>query len=399
MRPWNPRDPKYAATWVAAGLLGAGAAALAAGRYATHRALNPARPSGGVPLPAGFTRAPLVVHEVRPAEEGRPATVALSRSLWSQLPGTYGLAGSGSHAVVGPPLAPGPGGASPEVPADVVLRPLERVSHGELRPGDRVWLTPQVYAGNPRDALDLDHADVDVPGELGPLPAWFVPGFRSTWVLAIHGLGATREHPMVVLPTLHGLRLPVLDLARRGDPGAPVGPDAPGRPGSGAWHDVDAALRYAVAHGAQRVVLMGWSTGAAMALHTAASSPLRNLVSGLVLDSPVLDWPHTVRALAAQHHVPGPLVPWAVRGALSRTRDLTERWEAAADPGLLTVPTLLLHGPGDEVADWHTSLRFAAARPELVSLQEIPDAPHGAMWNADPAGYQEALRRFLTPLL
>ena len=35
----------------------------------------------------------------------------------------------------------------------------------------------------------------------------------------------------------------------------------------------------------------------------------------------------------------------------------------------------------------------------MVALRTVADAPHGAMWNADPEAYEEALRRFLTPLM
>jgi pimeloyl-ACP methyl ester carboxylesterase len=71
----------------------------------------------------------------------------------------------------------------------------------------------------------------------------------------------------------------------------------------------------------------------------------------------------------------------------------------AADAALLTVPTLIFHGPADEVAPWRFSRRLAEQRPNLIALHTVPDAPHGAMWNADPEGYEEALRRFLTPLM
>ena len=76
-----------------------------------------------------------------------------------------------------------------------------------------------------------------------------------------------------------------------------------------------------------------------------------------------------------------------------------DRPGAIADPAALDVPTLLLHGPDDTVASWETSRAFAAAREELVSLHRIPHAPHAAMWNADPAEYEEKLRHFLTPLM
>ncbi|MEU9029190.1 hypothetical protein AB0D46_17040 [Streptomyces sp. NPDC048383] len=362
-------------------LIGAGAAAVAAGRYAADAAL---RPEPGRPLPGGPR---LSVHST---SEGR---VTLTRSLASLLPGTWGLSAPGVHAVVGPVL--------PDVPhePDVVVRGLLAVTHGSLAPRARVTLTPQVHLGNPRTALGLDHADVDVPGELGALPAWFVPAARDTWVITVHGLGAGREHPMVVMPFLHRHHLPVLDLAYRGDLGAPGAPDGLGHLGESEWRDLDAAIRYALRYGARRVVLHGWSTGATMALHAVERSALADRISGLVLDSPVLDWRTTLRALAAARGTPGPLLPLAVRAAEGRAGLRADRRPPGADPAALRVPVLILHGPDDTLAPWEPSRRLAAARPDLVTLHTVRGAPHGAMWNVDPAGYEEALRRFLTPLV
>ncbi|GLF98680.1 alpha/beta hydrolase [Streptomyces yaizuensis] len=365
-------------------LLGLGAATYAAGRYASDSVL---RPSPDRPFP-GDPR--LTVHAL---DADR---VTLTRSLASGRPGTYGLRGDGVHAVVGPVLE--------EVTrsADTLVRRLERVVHGVLEPGARVRLTPQLHVGDPATALGIDSADVSIPGELGPLPAWSVQGPRETWVIAVHGLGATREHPMNLLPFLHRRRIPVLGLGYRGDPDAPRPPDGLGHLGDTEWRDLDAALRFAVAGGARRVVLYGWSTGATMALHTAADSALRDRISGLVLDSPVLDKDATLRALAAARRTPAALVPLALRAARGRAglydgRELPA--PAAADADALRVPTLIFHGPDDAVAPWAASRELAAHRPGLVSLITVPGAPHAAMWNADPARYEEALRRFLTPLM
>jgi alpha-beta hydrolase superfamily lysophospholipase len=361
--------------------LAAGAASVVAGRYASDAALK-APP--GRPLP---TEPRLTVHATAAGQ------ITLTRDLASLRPGTYGLAGDGSHAVVGPVL----GAASHS--ADAVVRRLERVTHGTLRPGDKVWLTPNVHIGNPSVALGLDHADVDIPGELGSLPAWFVPGARTTWVIAVHGLGATRELPMNIMEFLHRNRFPVLALSYRGDLGAPRNPDGLGHLGETEWRDLDAAIRYAVRYGAEQVVLHGWSTGATMALRAAAHSALRDRVSGLVLDSPVLSWETTLRALATARHTPGALLPLAVRAAQGRTGLHGDRIAEAADPARLRVPTLIFHGPDDTVAPWSLSRRFAAHRPELITLQPVARAPHSAMWNAAPTTYEEALRRFLTPLM
>ncbi|MFI6283854.1 alpha/beta hydrolase [Streptomyces sp. NPDC051018] len=362
-------------------LIGVGAAAAVAGRYAGDATL---KASPGRALP-GDPR--LTVHATAAGQ------VTLTRALASRRPGTYGIEGPGVHAIVGPVLE----GVSH--PADTLVRRLEQVGHGALEPGTRVRMTPRLHTGTPTEALGIDHEDVSIPGELGPLPAWLVPGPRDTWVIAVHGLGATREHPMNLLPFLHGRRMPVLGLGYRGDPDAPRPPGGLGHLGDSEWRDLDAAVRFAVGRGAVSVVLLGWSTGAAMALRTAANSTLRDRISGLVLDSPVLDQDATLRGLAAARHTPGPLVPLVARAARGRA--------GLAGGGLITmaraqavrVPTLILHGPDDTLAPWGPSRALAAGRPELVTLHTVLDAPHAAMWNADPAGYEEALRRFLTPLL
>ncbi|MFE9024258.1 alpha/beta hydrolase [Streptomyces sp. NPDC007808] len=361
--------------------LAAGVASVAAGRYASGAALTA---SPGRPLP---TEPRLTVHATAAGQ------ITLTRDLASLRPGTYGLAGDGSHAVVGPVLA------AAKHSADTVVRRLERVTHGTLDPGDSVWLTPNVYVGDPAAALGLEHADVDVPGELGSLPAWFVPGSRGTWVIAVHGLGTTREHAMNLMGFLSGRHFPVLALSYRGDLGAPRPPDGLGHLGETEWRDLDAAMRYAVRYGARQLVLLGWSTGATMALRAAQHSGLRDRVSGLVLDSPVLSWEATLRALAAARHTPGPLLPLAVRAAQGRTGLHAGRGTGTGAPDRPPVPTLIFHGPDDEVAPWSLSRRLAAAHPDLVSLHTVRRAPHAAMWNADPEGYEEALRRFVTPLM
>jgi uncharacterized protein len=88
-----------------------------------------------------------------------------------------------------------------------------------------------------------------------------------------------------------------------------------------------------------------------------------------------------------------------VRAAQGRTGLHDDGIAGAADPARFTVPTLVFHGPDDTVAPWIHSRRLAAVRPNLVALHTVRNAPHGCMWNADPKAYEEALRRFLTPLM
>ncbi|MEU9355247.1 alpha/beta fold hydrolase [Streptomyces griseoloalbus] len=362
-------------------VIGAGAAAVAAGRLASAAALR--TPPGG-PLP---TEPRLTVHATADGQ------VSLTRDLAALRPGRYGLAGDGFHAVVGPVQS-----GTPHT-ADTVVRRLERVTYGTPEPGDRAWLTPNLYVGDPGTALGLDHTDLDILGELGPLPAWFVPGDRDTWVIAVHGLGTTREHTMNLMEALHRHRFPVLAPAHRGDPDAPRPPDGLNHLGETEWRDLDAALHHAVSSGARQVVLYGWSIGATMALRAAARSGVRARVAGLILDSPVLNWEATLRALAAAGRTPGPLLPLAVRAAQGRTGLYGDRRPGAVHLDRVAVPTQIFHGPDDTVAPWRFSRRLAADHPNTITLHTVTDAPHAAMWNADPDTYEEALRRFLTPLM
>lgn len=377
--------PATAAAVAATSILGAGAAAVAAGRYASDAALGAPSPR---PFPADRR---LTVHSTAAGQ------VTLTRSFPALRPGTYGLAGRGVHAVAGPVVEQPPG--SHAASADTVVRRLERVTLGSLKPGARVRLTPELYRGDPLTALGLAYKEVEVPGELGPLPAWFVPAARDTWVITVHGLGTTRDHPLNVLGFLHAQQFPVLDLAYRGDAGAPRSPDGLTHLGESEWRDLDAAIRYALRYGAENVILYGWSSGASMALHAAVNSALRDRVSGLVLDSPVMDWRTTLRALASARGVPSALLPLAVRAAQGRTGLHGAPLLDTSVPTALHAPTLIVHGPDDTVAPWQQSRALAARRPDLVTLHSVPQAPHAAMWNADPAGYEETLRRFLTPLM
>ncbi|MFE9706572.1 alpha/beta hydrolase [Streptomyces sp. NPDC005930] len=361
--------------------LATSAASIAVGRLASDAALK-APP--GRPLP---TEPRLTVHGTAAGQ------ITLTRDLAALRPGRYGLAGDGSHAVVGPVLG------TVEHGADTVVRRLEGVTHGTVQAGDRAWFTPNLYVGNPGTALGLEYADVEVPGELGPLPAWFLPGARPTWVIAVHGLAATREHALNLIAPLHRREVPVLALAYRGDVGAPPSPDGLHHFGETEWRDVDAAIRYAVDHGARQVVLLGWSTGATMALRTAALSGVRERIAGLVLDSPVLSWETTLRALATARRTPGALLPLAVRAAQGRAGLRGDQDAGMAGLYRPSVPTLIYHGPGDAVAPWHLSRRLADTHSRLVALHTVRDAPHGAMWNADPEDYEETFRRFMTPLV
>ncbi|WP_405361675.1 alpha/beta hydrolase [Kitasatospora sp. NBC_00085] len=363
---------------VAAAAVGAGAVVLVIGRRASERMVRPSEARGRA---AG----PVLVQALAP---GR---VTFTRSPESTRPGRWAVEwGDNGHAVVDEILHSDERG---------VTRRLARADRGTLTPGTAVRFTPRVHLGDPTGALGLPFTETTAAGELGAFPAWYVDGRRGTWVVLIHGAGADRQQTLPVLPLLDRLGLPALAVTYRGDAGAPASPDGLGHFGETEWRDVEAAVRLALDSGAGRIILYGWSVGATIALQTAARSAWASSISGLILDSPVLDLPATARRGAARAGFRGAAAELGALAAEGRTGVDLADFARIADGTDLRVPTLVLHGPDDPVAPWQAAARLAGRRSDVVGLQPVPGGDHAALWNADPARYEEHLRRWLTPLL
>lgn len=309
--------------------------------------------------------------------------VVLRRNRETERPGTYGLVSATAHAVIG----------NVEARTDrSVVRPLLRVDHGSLLPG-RVALD-HVHIGDPRSALGLDYASVELRGDTGPLPAWVVPG-GDTWVVLAHGLGGSLASSLSFLPLVHGAGHTALVASYRNDPGAASSPDRKYHLGDEEWRDLDVALAYALDQGARHIVVHGWSLGAAVALQVLARSRRAGTVSGLVLDSPVLDWRHVLRHVGRRTRVPAPVVGLTVRVVEQRIGiDLDAfDWLVRADE--LAVPILVFHGETDPTVPFELSAGLARRRPDLVDLAVVPGAGHVGSWNVDPDDYALRIAAFI----
>jgi pimeloyl-ACP methyl ester carboxylesterase len=312
--------------------------------------------------------------------------VTLSSGQDAAEPGSFRLAWPGGHARAGPVTSSGPGS---------VTRQLSRVS-GHLAAGQRAGIEPDPYTGDPRTALGIPFTTVRVPTPLGGMPAWRITGRRSTWVILIHGLDGSRADTLPIMPALRALGFPMLAITCRNDTGAPASPDHQSHLGATEWHDVEAAIGYAVGHGASGVVLLGYSLGGAMAAVTAEDSPLRGQVRGLVLDSPILDWPATLDYQGHRHGLPQPLISLtetllAWRTGLDYAQFGQLRHEAA-----LHIPVLLIQGTADTIVPPAAADAFARGDPRLVTYLRVAGADHVSAIDTDPRGYRAALTRFLT---
>ncbi|WP_232331554.1 alpha/beta hydrolase family protein [Agromyces laixinhei] len=255
-----------------------------------------------------------------------------------------------------------------------------------------------IYFQTPADA-GLDAIDVEVATPVGPAPAWLIApdvGIGDTWAIHIHGLGSTRGGTLRGVQIANEAGLTSLVVTYRNDGEGPKIGTGRSTLGATETDDVEAAVRYAIDRGAQRVILFGWSMGGAIALQLATRPGVRERAVGLVLESPVLDWVGTIKANCASAGLPrwaGALaVPWLDSPVLARAAGLaapvgSHRFDWVTRDRELRVPALVLHGSGDSSAPAELATRFSAHPLSAVRFEEF-EADHTMTWNTDPAHWR-----------
>ncbi|MDQ4041425.1 MAG: lysophospholipase, partial [Actinomycetota bacterium] len=307
---------------------------------------------------------------VQAAPAGR---VVLERTQDTVRPGTYGLDWKGGHGVLG---------RERSIRDDEVTREL-RLTHGRLAADTKVAIDPDVYEGNPRQALGIPFRRVPVRGELGVMPAWRVEG-GPTWAIFVHGIDGTPEAGLRILPTLRRAGLTTLLITYRNDPGAPRSPDGLHHLGLTEWRDLQAAARYARSQGARRLIVVGQSMGGAIVTQFMERSRLARHVAGLVLDAPALSWKPILELDATERGLPSFVaepVEWVVG---LRIEVNWNRLDALDHTDDLRLPILLFHGTEDTVVPIETSEALARKLPRYVTFHRIPRAGHVESWNVNP---------------
>ena len=327
------------------------------------------------------------------------ATVTLSRTPDSLTAGRYGLwfDASRGYARVGDIV---------DEDLTTVTRALLRVDRGELRAPGTARMSSWFYL-HPAE-LGLPCSEVDVPTALAP--AWLVPAANdgSRWVIQVHGRASKRQEALRAIRVFHDAGFTSLLVSYRNDGDAPRSVDYRYGLGDSEWLDVDAAIAFALEHGAQQIVLMGWSMGGATVLQAATRSPHAQSIIGIVLDSPVIDWVGVLEFQGTVMHLPRVIR----RGALALIsrewgRRLTGQAEAinlsrldfVARAAELRWPVLLLHSDDDGFVPSDGSRSLALARPDIVTFEAFDTARHTKLWNYDERRWTSAIADWLATAL
>src|SRR4051794_12625236 len=372
-----------------AGGVAAAGGVLAAGALVAGGVASVARRLLAAPRPRSAESRVLEVDEVGGRIRFSPTNDAL-------MPGRYSFwfSGGRGHARVGEIVARTPAG---------VTRELLGVDVGRLEAGATGRFNGWVHLGP--QALGVPFEDLRYQTTLGAAPAWLVPAEQDDgrWAVLVHGRSTVRQEVLRAVPALRRAGWNSLVISYRNDGEAPRSEEARYALGDTEWLDVESAVLAALDRGATEVVLVGWSLGAALVVETAMRTRIASVLTGLVLESPVIDWSDVVL-----HRQDVSLPDPVRRGVISlastrlgarlaaRQGPLDVRGPAvtaAADE--LRLPMLVLQSDDDGYAPADGPRRLARERPDLVRLVPFAIARHGRLWNYDAGRWEGAVTAWL----
>lgn len=252
-------------------------------------------------------------------------------------------------------------------------------------------------------AFELE--EVSYASPLGEMDAWYLPAEGPTWVIHIHGLGTSPAEAEPLFAPLQGAGYPQLSITYRNDPGQPADPSGYHQYGATEWEDVAGAVDYAVDNGAHNIVLSGFSTGGAHAMSFLSRQP-QEVVIGMLMDAPNVDFGRTVDYAASQRDLP--VLPLPVPPTLTASAKFITslrigiNWKlldyiADADE-TIRQPVLIHHGTSDLRVPLETSLDLQATNPDLIQLITVEGAGHVESYDVDRQGYVDSVLAFLADL-
>jgi len=222
------------------------------------------------------------------------------------------------------------------------------------------------------EALSLKTSDGVV------LRAWWIPGPAgdSPVMLCLHGNGGNLSHRTDKMRLFHDAGASQLWLDWRGYGESGGSPDEPGlyRDALAGWAWLNAVKLVPAA----RLVLYGESLGGAPAIELAT----RVAAAGLIVDS----------AFTSVKDMSRLILPWFP------VRFLSFRFDNLTRLPRVTIPTLFLHSPQDDIIPYEMALRnlgaSGAAKKRLVDLK---GSHNEGFLDTGPA-YGQAIKTFLTSL-
>jgi len=265
--------------------------------------------------------------------------------------------------------------------------------------GQTVWLSGWLGHLPEHFGLENQFEEVKLPnGTTG----WLFDRGSAKWVIHVHGRRAEKGETLRNVEQFSSLGFSQLTISMATDPKPHGLGITKSQLGDSEWVEVEQAISFAKAQGAKQIILFGWSQGALIIGSYLNRAKDVSNISGVVFDSPLLDYRSTMRLHAKKQgflEEAGDTVIEAIRSSKT-LRALGYRNTNTDDLSLLKtglpmdIPLLALYSSADgyvAIDDVH----ILAASNKNVQLVEISGAGHCRLYNHDTRGYQEAIATWL----
>ncbi|MEZ4607787.1 MAG: alpha/beta fold hydrolase [Deinococcales bacterium] len=213
----------------------------------------------------------------------------------------------------------------------------------------------------------------------------------------IHGRrrGELKE-TLRAMPTLVELGYSVLSISYRNHSGSAMSQDGLYHYGATEWQDVKLGYDFLKEQGFERVVLYGFSMGAAISLELLERLEDKSHIQALILDSPMLDAPTVFLTGARQLGLPDILSNLAITVAGWRIGINWSSLDQRLLASQMTQPILLIGGVRDSTIPISLLDDFASRVKSPLVYKRIDEAEHVESWNLDPQAYATWLTDFLS---
>jgi uncharacterized protein len=252
--------------------------------------------------------------------------------------------------------------------------------------------------GDPTDPTDLELEAQEVTFTLSDgsrTPGWVIEGgdAQGPAVVIVHGFGDSRYGSLKRAPLIqrYAKKVVVFDLPGQGESESKRAYGGLREP-----DDVLAVLEQLEKRDAERIVLLGSSMGAGIAIVAAgkAQDDVRDEIVGVIAEGPYRLWDEPLHNVFRRHRYPRwPIIPLAGLW-LRLTAEGFKHFDRAQHAAQLGCPLLVLHGSQDRLCPITSARMIAEAAPSGEFI-EIEGGGHDDL----PCGHEQAYRDAVSDFL
>ena len=262
----------------------------------------------------------------------------------------------------------------------------------EISPGSKVWISG--WIGQTPEDFGLSGVE-QVPMPNKTLAYQQLKG--HSWVIHVHGRNASRAETLRNFRAIGECGYSQLSISLESD----AKPDGLGTTRSNLglteWHQVEMAVRYVQSRGAKAIVLLGFSLGAMIIGQFIKHSSYAENISGVVFDSPLIDFESTMALQARKAGESEQLAKYLLLKMKSSRLFRYFRLGVPEIPTLLTPiakPLLVFYAMTDGYVsmDRMPQLQFLNPHGNFVHFQ---NGRHCRLYNQEPERYTKELVSFL----